>query len=125
MTTKPPTEPGDYHFKAEGSDEWEIVEVYEWNDPDDPLLVERRDSTRSVSEIEPGQWQRIPTPDEMQEAWAVYDVEDKEIIAASSINARDAVMKAWNALGDPRETNQCPGGYTCNPVAIYPRESEQ
>lgn len=125
MTTKPPTREGFYHWRANEGDEWEIVKID--RNTDGRFMVHSLDVLDDWSEFiidMPGQWRRIPTPEEMQEAWAVRDVESLELVSISNESKQDAIDKAWDALGDPRETSQCPGGYTCKPVSIVPRESE-
>ena len=121
MTTKPPTEPGHYHWRAKEGDAWGIFLVILSGGH---LIAKTPPGYCMFAEDMHGQWQRIPTPDEMQEAWAVCDAESLEPVSISDKSKQDAIDKAWDALGDPRETSQCPGGYTCKPVSIVPRESE-
>ena len=69
-----------------------------------------------------GQWQRIPTPDEMQEAWAVYDKEGKMWAVGSTED--DVKKQAHQRSGVRWEDMELGFGDTCKPVSIVPRESE-
>ena len=119
MTTKPPTEPGDYHWRAKEGDEWSIVEVYirdgvSWvyEDPR-PFYLHENEHCREVG----GQWSKIPNPDECQEAWAVINRHGKIDVCWTCKTHTEAFVKDMNEITTSN-------AHTCKPVYIVPRESE-
>lgn len=142
MKSELPTKPGPFYWREKDGDEWEHIIVMDPGNghlyghslrPDGVVAASLNDWAQDYGAV--GEWHPILPADELlelqrkakmvdagQEVWIVRDVEDNEVIAASSINRDDAVLKAWHTLGDPRETSQCPGGYTCEPVTILRKE---
>lgn len=123
MTTKPPTEPGIYHWRAKEGDEWEIVRVYEWEDSDDPLHVIFLDTGYSFLDTSlKGQWQRIPTPDECQEAWGIYQ---NGMLCHSNESMPVAIQILERLTGKLWIDLQTYDDYTCKPAYVYPLEVEE
>lgn len=135
ITNKTPTETGNYHFKAEGSDEWSLVEVFYWNSNGQYLHVCRHydaDLIYSINDFPNSQWQRLYNPDEVQQAWAVYLGDE---IIKTGKTQQDAINKFALFMGlyqgadldqiqDVWDYAEEKEGYTCKPVAIVPRDSE-
>lgn len=122
ITNKTPTKTGNYHFKAEGREIWELVNVYEWNDPDDPLHVKFLETGAIFSVNYPkGQWSKIYNPEERQEAWGIYQ---NGMLCHSNESMPVAIQILERLTGKLWIDLQTYGNYTCKPVSIVPRESE-
>jgi hypothetical protein len=120
MTTKQPTEPGSYHWRAKEGDKWEILSVFLPEEHGPLWVLNWRNGDHSLVQRKSGQWQRIPNPDEMQEAWAVrcpagqyahVGTEDETITFVDRLNETDMFLSGQE--------------YTCKPVYIVRRESEE
>lgn len=128
-----PIQTGFYHFRGTDETEWEVVHVRKGGievDSEFDVLFPESGTVVCITALD-GSWMRIPTPDEMQEAWAVYL--GGEIIEIGKTK-QDAINNFAQLMGASTEDQEVISmlwdyseekeGYTCKPVAIVPRESE-
>jgi hypothetical protein len=120
MTTKPPTNPGNYHWRAYEGDTWEIVQAVLYMGAIHIIPISWDNHSLVKPDGLDGQWQRIPNPDEMQEAWAVKCPAGQY----AHVGTEDECINERDRLND---TDMFLAGqeYTCKPVYIVRREIEK
>ena len=111
-----PTTPGPYFWRENDGDEWEVVVVrkffkdFLWGD-----RVKFPGRKIGVSD-NIGQWKRIPTPDDGQEAWAVFV--NGEIKCNSIDSDKEMVETQLDFYQNNNWSKEC----TVQPVTIYPKD---
>lgn len=125
ITNKPPTEPGDYHWREKEGDAWQILNVENHVYNNHPLVCElsyyngEEMDMRPVKGLE-GQWSRIPKPDEGAEATVISNKEGVPVgIGGTTKEACQNFLQGSDCPESNVQTLIVRAGYTCKKVRIF------